>query len=91
MINIQSNLNKLIIVVHEIYGVNQHMNKVCQSLSERGFDVICPNLLEKEGSFEYSFEEVAYRNFMENIGFINATNKIKRVLQDIKDQYEILY
>ncbi|WP_342598869.1 dienelactone hydrolase family protein [Psychrobacillus sp. FSL H8-0483] len=91
MINIQSNSNKLIIVVHEIYGVNQHMKKVCHSLSERGFDVICPNLLEIEGPFEYSFEEVAYRNFMENIGFINATNKIKRVLQDNKDSYEKVF
>lgn len=91
MINIQRNSNKLIIVVHEIYGLNQHMMKVCKSLSEIGFDVICPNLLENEAPFDYSIEEAAYRNFMENIGFINARNKIKHIIQEIKHQYEKVF
>lgn len=91
MINIQTNSDKIIIVVHEIYGINQHMKNVCLTLSEKGFDVICPNLLEKEGSFDYSFEEAAYQNFMENIGFTNGVNKIKNFLQDIKEQYKKIY
>lgn len=91
MIHINNSSNKLIIVVHEIYGVNRHMKEVCHSLSEKGFDIICPNLLEKEGSFDYSIEEAAYKNFMENVGFNKGATKIKNVIQDIKGQYEKIF
>lgn len=91
MIKIQNNSKKLIIVIHEIYGINQHIYCVCLSLAERGFDVVCPNLLEKEGPFDYSFEEVAYRNFTENIGFSNAATKLKGILQANKEQYEKIF
>jgi dienelactone hydrolase len=39
MISIQKGSDTAIIVVHEIYGINQHMKYVCQSLSEFDFDV----------------------------------------------------
>lgn len=91
MINIHNKSNTVIIVVHEIYGINKHMISICQSLSQKDFDVICPDLLEKEAPFEYSQEELAYRNFIENIGFTNASDKIKSVLLGIKDNYEKVY
>ncbi|MFB5087765.1 dienelactone hydrolase family protein [Psychrobacillus sp. PGGUH221] len=87
----QNRSNSLIIVVHEIYGINQHMNYICRTLSEKGFDVICPSLYELETSFEYIQEEVAYKHFMENVGFTNASKKIKCVLSDMKDRYEKVY
>ncbi|WP_026583627.1 dienelactone hydrolase family protein [Bacillus sp. J33] len=91
MINIHKRSNTVIIVVHEIYGINRHMKNVCQSLSEKKFDVICPNLLKQEEPFNYSQEEAAYQNFMENIGFTNASDKIKSVVFDMKDKYEKVY
>lgn len=91
MINKHNRSDTVIIVVHEIYGINQHMMNICQLLSEKDFDVICPNLLKQETPFEYSQEEFAYRIFMENIGFTNASNKIKSVLFDIKDKYKKVY
>ncbi|SDM72315.1 Dienelactone hydrolase [Fictibacillus solisalsi] len=91
MINIHNNSNTVIIIVHEIYGINNHMINICQSLSQKNFDVICPNLLDDEAPFEYSQEELAYRNFIENIGFMNASNQIKNVLLHIKDNYEKVY
>lgn len=91
MITIHTNSDQLIIVVHEIYGINQHMKNVCVTLSEKGFDVICPNLLEQENPFDYSLEEDAYQHFMEQIGFINGANKIKNVVQEVKDRYQKVY
>jgi len=91
MINVHIKSDTLIIVVHEIYGINQHMKNICQSLSEKGFDVICPNLLRQEAAFDYSQEEAAYLNFMENIGFTNASDKIKSVLLNNKDKYKKVY
>ncbi len=67
------------------------MKNICQLLSEKDFDVICPNLLNQEAPFEYSQEELAYRNFTENIGFVNASEEIKSLLLDIKDKYKKVY
>ncbi|MEH7010928.1 dienelactone hydrolase family protein [Neobacillus niacini] len=81
----------LIIVIHEIYGINQHMQSFCDLLSKQSFIVICPNLLERETPFDYSQEEVAYRSFMENVGFAYAMHKIKDILSDVKDEYEKIF
>ena len=80
-----------IIVIHEIYGINQHMKSFCGFFSEQNFDVICPNLLGRDTPFEYSQEELAYHHFMENVGFENALHKIKAVLLDIKNEYKRIY
>lgn len=87
MIKIKSTSETCIIVLHEIYGINQFMKDVCESLSEKNFDVICPNLLPQEIPYEYSQEELAYENFKEQVGFENSAHKVKGLLMDIKDQY----
>lgn len=88
MLNIQKKSDTVIIVIHEIYGLNQHMQGYCELLSSQGFDVICPDLLERERPFDYSQEDAAYRHFMENVGFTGALYKIKDILSDIKDEYQ---
>lgn len=64
MIKILKNSDKVIIVVHEIYGINQHITDLCELLSKQDFDVICPNLLEQEVPFSYSQEEKAYMHYI---------------------------
>lgn len=91
MIQIVNETDSLVIVIHEIYGINQHMESFCEKLSSQGFDVICPNLLEREQPFDYSEEKVAYQNFMENVGFTNAVHKIKDILLSIKNEYQKIY
>ncbi|MEH7747962.1 dienelactone hydrolase family protein [Neobacillus drentensis] len=81
----------LIIVIHEIYGINQHIKNFCDLLSKQDFDVICPNLLEREQPFDYSEEEIAYLNFMENVGFSDAVHKIKDLLLGVKDEYDKIF
>lgn len=88
---IAKNSHKVIIVVHEIYGINQHMIEVCKLLSSWDFDIVCPNLLEQDVPFSYSEEETAYDNFTRNIGFKNAVDKVENVLLDVKDRYEKVY
>jgi dienelactone hydrolase len=91
LIQIHKDSSTLVLVIHEIYGINQHMHNFCKLLSDHSLDVICPNLLERDTPFDYSQEEAAYRNFMENVGFAYATQKIKDILSDIKDKYEKIY
>lgn len=41
--------NIAIVVLHEIYGVNNFIKDVCQKYYKGGYDVFCPELLgEKE-------------------------------------------
>lgn len=91
MIKIHKESDTLIIVIHEIYGINQHMKNFCELISEQRFDVICPNLLERERPFDYSQGEIAYHNFMENVGFSDASNKIKDILSDVKNEYKKIF
>jgi dienelactone hydrolase len=91
MISIQKRSDTAIIVLHEIYGVNQHMQYICKLLSEYDFDVFCPNLLEQEMAFDYSEEEKAYRNFMEDLGFEDTLVKIKSLLLGIREKYKNVY
>lgn len=91
MLQILKKSGNLIIVIHEIYGINQHIENFCDLFSKQDFDVICPNLLERERPFDYSQEEIAYRNFMENVGFSEAVLKIKKLLLDVKNDYQKIY
>ncbi|MBV7509034.1 dienelactone hydrolase family protein [Bacillus sp. sid0103] len=91
MIQLHQKSDTVIIVIHEIYGINQHMQSFCELLSKQSFDVICPNLLERVTPFDYSEEEVAYRNFMVNVGFADALHKIKDIVSDVKDEYQKIF
>jgi len=91
MLQMLKKSDNLIIVIHEIYGINQHIKNFCDVLSKQDFDVICPNLLEREPPFDYSEEKIAYFNFIENIGFLNAVNKIKNLLLSVKNEYQKIF
>lgn len=91
MIQIRNKSDTLIIVIHEIYGINHHMQSFCKLISKEGFDVICPNLLERDITFDYSQEEVAYHDFMESIGFSQAQHKIQDILSDAKGEYQKVF
>lgn len=60
-------------------------------LSEKDVDVMCPNLYEKDTAFDYSQESKAYRHFMDNVGFMSASEKMKKVLSDLRGRYEKIF
>ncbi|ANU26254.1 dienelactone hydrolase family protein [Planococcus versutus] len=91
MIKIHTGSKNLIIVLHEIYGVNLHIKGVCRSLAKEGFDVSCPNLLQQQMTFEYNQEEAAYRHFTENIDFADVAIKVQKIVLDAQDKYEEIY
>lgn len=91
MIAIQKNSSTAIIVLHEIYGINQHMQYYCEKLGQQGFDVFCPDLLQRGQSYEYSLEQAAYVNFVENVGFSNAASKIEHLITKIRNNYKYVF
>ncbi len=91
MIIYLNNSDSLVIVLHEIYGINKHIRKICEYYSLAGFDVICPNLLNTNKIFEYSDEENAYQYFMKNVGFDSAYKKVENILSQVRHQYKRVF
>ncbi|TWH46681.1 dienelactone hydrolase family protein [Sporomusa sp. KB1] len=83
--------NTVIIVLHEIYGINKHIIEVCEKFSEYEIDSIAPNLLNGRESFCYDQEAIAYNYFMNTVGFESAFNQIKEVLRNARANYKKVY
>lgn len=86
-----NNSNTAIIVLHEIYGINQHMRNICEKIAETKFDVYCPNLLDSIKLFDYNEEDIAYQYFMDNVGFEKALDKVKKIAFELEKYYKHLF
>lgn len=86
-----NNRDMAVIVLHEIYGINEHITEVCEQLSKSGYDAICPNILELSRPFNYSQEEQAYLYFQENIGFTKASLQLKEIIEKIRTKYRKIF
>ncbi|MGP7817645.1 dienelactone hydrolase family protein [Niallia sp. 01092] len=83
--------DQLVILVHEIYGVNDHMNLFKKIFEENGFDVICPNLLYLDESFSKHQEDEAYNNFFHYIGFEKGAVAINKLINQVHKSYSEIY
>ncbi|AWI04429.1 dienelactone hydrolase family protein [Clostridium drakei] len=86
-----NNSSSVIIVLHEIYGINQHIQKVCEKFSIKGYDIICPNLTNVNKPFNYNFQEEAYKYFTKRIGFDSAVSQVKQIVMEAKQKYKRVY
>lgn len=91
MVNYRNNADTLIVVIHEIYGINDHITKLCQDLADSGYDVVCPDLLDDKPYFDYAREEEAYRYFMNFIGFESAAKKVTFLLRQEEGRYKRIF
>ena len=87
----KNNSDTVIIVLHEIYGINEHIINVCKELSKRKYDIIAPNLLNNKIIFSYDQEEIAYNYFMDKIGFEIAMKQIKQIFYSVRPHYKKIY
>lgn len=79
------NCKQAIIILHEIYGINEFIQEQCQKFRGAGYDVFCPNMIEKlPFSYEKSIE--AYDFFMKNIGL-----KVYKEISDFVNQLREIY
>jgi dienelactone hydrolase len=80
----------LVILVHEIHGVNQHMRYISHLIDQLGVDVICPDLYPSGISAGESEEEV-YDSFFKYVGFQKASSQIKKSIEDSRGKYKYIY
>lgn len=86
MLELKNGYAGAVIVLHEIYGVNRHMRSVCRWISESGRDVFCPDLLGKGKTFDYPFQQEAYRYFMQEVGF-GVSSRVNELIDTLKQRY----
>ncbi|PFK43877.1 hypothetical protein COI93_08960 [Bacillus cereus] len=79
-----------LIVVHEIYGVNEYMQDIVTMFSSQHTDVFCPNLLQLSAPFPYNDEQKAYSHFMQNIGFQHGKEKIEEMIETLSKSYSYI-
>ncbi|UFJ42512.1 dienelactone hydrolase family protein [Brevibacillus humidisoli] len=91
MLTIQNHSDTALFVLHEIYGINRHMEHVCKTLSNHGFDVFCPNLLNRDQPFDYCEEEAAYQHFVHQVGFEAAARKVRSVIDSSRSRYRRVF
>lgn len=75
-----------VVVLHEIYGINQHIRGVCEKRHNQGYDVYAPDLLGRETPFSYAQQEEAYGYFMGQVGFA-ASNRVGALLEGLRPRY----
>lgn len=80
-----------IILIHEIYGINDHMSSIINHFKRGGFDVYCPNLLNTAISFDYLSEKRAYKYFMNEVGFDRALKSVITLAKELKKFYENIF
>lgn len=87
MLAFMNRSDTLIIVVHEIYGINEHISNVCRELSSLGCDILCPDLYQRSKSFAYDEQEDAYNFFTSQVGFTKAARQIQDILYTNRNTY----
>ncbi|QWH11476.1 dienelactone hydrolase family protein [Bacillus mycoides] len=76
-----------LVAIHEIYGVNDHMQHVIDLFTSSHINVFCPNLLQSQHAFHYSDEEKAYQHFMNHIGFDDGKEQIEELITSFSSSY----
>ena len=81
----------VIVILHEIYGLNEHIMDVCERFSKYEIDMIAPNLIHGKEPFSYNQETMAYNYFMNRVGFESAFKQVKEVLRNARLTYKKVY
>ncbi|AEY64542.1 dienelactone hydrolase family protein [Clostridium sp. BNL1100] len=91
MLSIINNSKDLIILIHEIYGVNRFITDTANRFALYGCDVVCPDLCGLGHPFDYSEQEAAYRYFSDNIGFCKGTDIVINLAKQLESSYNRIF
>ena len=80
--------DKAIVLLHEIYGINAHIQRSAATWRSRGFDAYTPALFPHSAPFAYEQQEQAWRHISDNVGFDTAA--IVSLLAELRAKYGTL-
>lgn len=75
-----------IIVLHEIYGINDFIKDRCAYYHAEGYDVFCPNLFSEKTVFAYDAAKDAYYTYTSKVGF-DVYQTINAMAMELKQRY----
>ncbi|AYB41556.1 dienelactone hydrolase [Brevibacillus laterosporus] len=84
---LRSGEKRLLVILPEIYGLNQHILDVCQQYATQSWDVLCLSWYKETTSFPQKEEDRAYQCFM-SIGFERASEQVVEVLRLQRPLYQ---
>ena len=76
-----------IVVAHEIYGVNAHIDGVAATLRTHSCDVFTPSFLPEGTVYSYEDEALAYRRFAQNPGLERMSQALSRCIESLRPRY----
>lgn len=91
MLRLKGDAKKLIILLHEIYGLNNHIRQYADHFFCSGYDVLCPDFTHTGKAFDYVDEKTAYQHFMEQIGFVKAYEEVSALIKQERYSYEEIH
>jgi len=77
---------RAVIILHEIYGINQYIMDLADFFNDQGYDTYCLNLNHRENCFSYSEQEEAYVYFKTKIGF-NGCKEVEGFIKELSGEY----
>lgn len=80
--------DKAIVLLHEIYGLNAHIQRTAATWRSRGYAVFTPALFPHSAPFAYDQQDEAWRHFSDNVGFDTAA--IVSLLAELRAKYGTL-
>lgn len=81
--------NYAMILLHEIYGIDEFIQDRQKGLQKAGYDVFCPNLIGRV-AFSQTESRKAYNFFMKNVGF-DSYKKIDILIDELKGKYDKVF
>ncbi len=91
MLSFVNNSETAVVIIHEIYGINENIKLKCSDLFSQGYDVFCPNLLGSDYCYNYNQEEDAYVNFIQFVGIEKSVEQIEPILRELRKKYKYLF
>ncbi len=79
-----NNRDSIVIVLHEIYGVNKHIATTTERFRQKGFAAECPDFTGLAKPFTYDCQQEAYQHFIQNVGFTEAARQVLSHVDRVK-------
>lgn len=77
----------MVVIIPEIYGINQYIKDWADFFKHQSYDAICMDLSGREHLYNYSESNEAYRNFMIEVSF-DRYKEITVYIKQLKDHYD---
>jgi dienelactone hydrolase len=78
---------KAVVIIPEIYGINQYIKDWAEFFIGHGYDSFCMNLSRRDHVYRYSESNEAYRDFKVEVGFDRYV-EIALSIEELKNSYK---